>query len=76
MTAQLKERRVEGHYEVEEVPYGRVYKWVPSQTLEGKPLKEDEAYKAEYEAYKRWLREEQALPYLNHYEWLELQGLV
>jgi len=29
---QIKER-IEGHYEVEEVPYGRVYKWTPGYAL-------------------------------------------
>ena len=32
MTTAVKER-VEGHYEVEEVPYGKVYKWVPGHAL-------------------------------------------
>ena len=77
MTAQVKERRVEGHYEVEEIPYGKVYKWVPGQdTPSGKPLREEEAYRAEHKAYEEWLREEEAHPYLKHYEWLELQGLA
>ena len=75
MTTQIKER-IEGHYEVEEVPYGRVYRWVPGHVLEGKPLREDEAYRAEHQAYEEWLREEQAHPYLKHYEWLELQDLL
>lgn len=25
--------RVEGHYDVREVPYGKVYKWVPAHAL-------------------------------------------
>lgn len=29
---QVKER-IEGHYEVEEVPYGKVYKWIPGYAL-------------------------------------------
>ena len=29
---QIKER-IEGHYEVEEIPYGRVYKWTPGHAL-------------------------------------------
>jgi hypothetical protein len=75
MTTQIKER-IEGHYEVEEVPYGKVYKWVPVKGQEGKPLAEDETYYPEHVAYEEWLREEEAHPYLKHYEWLELQGLV
>ena len=77
MTTQIKERRSEGHYEVEEVPYGKVYKWVPGRVIEGKPLlREDGVYRAEHQAYQEWLREEQAHPALKHYEWLELQGLL
>ena len=77
MQAQVKERRVAGHYEVEEVPYGKVYKWVPGQdTPWGKPLREHEAYRAEHQAYEEWLKEEEVHPYLKHYEWLELQGLA
>ena len=100
--------RVEGHYEVEEVPYGKVYKWTPGhallececgqlllvdatsttcpgcgadcadavQGLEGRPLSEDEAYRPEHRAYEEWQREEETHPYLKHYEWLELQGLL
>ena len=49
-----KERIKKGHYEVQEVPYGKVYKWVPGHasvedadaTVEGlegkKPLVEEE----------------------------------
>ena len=75
MTTQFKEC-IEGHYEVEEVPYGKVYAWVPVKGQEGKPLVEDETYFPEHRAYEEWLREEEAYPYLKHYEWLELQGLV
>ena len=99
---------VEGHYEVEEVPFGKVYRWVPGHTLvecndcgqplivdatatacpecgtdfaavarelEGRPLREDEAYYPEHQAYEEWLREEEAHPELKHYEWLELEAL-
>lgn len=71
------EERVEGHYEVEEVPYGRVYKWTPAQTgtVEVKPLVEDEVYYPEHRAYEEWHREEEAHPYLRHYEWMEWQAL-
>jgi hypothetical protein len=31
-TTAIRER-VEGHYEVEEVPYGEVYKWTPGHAL-------------------------------------------
>ena len=65
----------EGHYEVEEVPYGRVYKWVPGHTLQDKPLAEDDVYRPEQKAYEEWLRDEEAHPYLKHYEWLELEAL-
>ena len=61
MTTQIKER-IEGHYEVEEVSYGKVYKWVPPvKRHEGKRLVEDETYYPEHVAYE---------------EWLELQDLV
>jgi hypothetical protein len=54
-TQEIKTRRTEGHYEVEQIPYGRVYKWVPGRALveeeelvEGKPpLRENEAYRLE-----------------------------
>ena len=75
MTTQQIKERIEGHYEVEEVLYGKVYKWVPVKGQEGKPLVEDETYYPEHRAYEEWLREEEH-PYLKHYEWLELQGLV
>ena len=78
MTTQIKERIIDGHYEVEEVPYGKVYKWVPGHdALKGKPLlREAEAYRPEHRAYEEWLREEEAHPDLKHYEWLELQDLL
>ena len=69
-TQEIKTRRTEGHYEVEQIPYGRVYKWVPGRALVeeglvgGKPLlRENEAYRLEHRAYKEWLREEQRLLY-------------
>ncbi len=82
-----KERIKKGHYEVQEVPYGKVYKWVPGHALvedadaaveglEGKkPLVEEEVYYPEVRAYEEWRTEEEAHPYLKHYEWLELQAL-
>ena len=74
------EQRIQGHYEVQEIPYGKVYKWVPGQQTsdEGKPhlLREDTAYLPEQRAYQEWLREKEAHPALKHYEWLELQGLL
>ncbi len=66
---------IQGHYEVEEVPCGRVYKWVPGHTLQDKPLTEDDVYRPEQKAYEEWLRDEEAHPYLKHYEWLELEAL-
>jgi hypothetical protein len=78
ITNQTEQQRVQGHYKVQEIPYGKVYKWVPGQqTIEGKPhlLREDTAYLPEQRAYHEWLREEEAHPALKHYEWLELQGL-
>ena len=56
MTTQFKEC-IEGHYEVEEVPYGKVYKWVPVKGQEGKPLVEDETYFPEHRAYEEWRAE-------------------
>jgi len=64
--------RLQGHYEVEEVPYGKVYRWVPVVGQDVRPLVEDPVYYPEHRAY----REEEAHPYLRHYEWLELQGLL
>ena len=74
MTTQIHEH-IEGHYEVEEVPYGKVYKWVPVKGQEGKPLAEDATYYPEHLAYEEWLREEEVHPELKHYEWLELEAL-
>jgi len=68
--------RVEGHYEVEAVPYGKVYRWVPVEGQDGRPLVEDPVYYPEQRAYEQWGREEVAHPYLRHYEWLELQSLL
>jgi hypothetical protein len=47
-----------------------------TEGLEGKkPLVEEEVYYPEVRAYEEWRREEEAHPFLKHYEGLELQAL-